>query len=263
MALTQLPGQDSFTSALMYALKELVKEKGRFTTVDLLRKIQNHEEFPKDQTPVLSDRKDNVLAGRIMLHPLHKTQKDGSPTESSSEESLNLNPFKRKTVTLHLNFADKPSLADVEMLGRQLNYVFERHPLGVNQVRWGGMKQSLAARAIGSFRAAGRKRNRRESMNQQQIALDDGGSESQLVEDNLAFLTPSPSNRESPRPMEITVTGSIPVSPSNHSPISFPTSSDSNEESEGHTEDRGRRHKKQKSGVESRDLHEGHRNQSS
>lgn len=253
MATTPAPGKDSFTEALIWALERLVQEKDRFTTVELLNKIKlKAPNFPKNQVPVLSDRKDDVQAGRIMLHPLRKPQKDGSQAGLSSEAHTDLDPFKRQTVTLHFDFADQPSQGDIEMLGRQLNGVFERYTLGVNRVRWGGMEKSLAARAIGSFQAAGRKRNRRASMNQQQVALDDGGSESQLVEDSLAFLAPSPSNRESPRSMEITVTGSIPISPTNLSPISFPTPVDSNEESEGHIEDRGRRHKKQKSGVESR-----------
>lgn len=254
MATTPVPGKDSFTSALIYALESLVEEKGRFTTVELLRKIKLHApDFPKDQTPVLSDRKDDVLAGRIMLHPLHKPQKDGSPTELSSEGNTNLNPFKRHTVTLHFDFGDQPSPAHVEMLGRQLNQVFERFTLGVHRVRWGGMKRSLAGRAVGSFRAAGLKRTRRASMESREVALDDGSSESRSVEDNLALLTPSPSNGDSPRLMEFTATGSIVINPPNLSANSLSRSLELTEECEGHIEDRGRLHKKQRSGVDRRD----------
>lgn len=255
MDTTPVPGKDSFTEALIYALENLVKEKDRFTTVELLRKIKNHApHFPTNQTPVLSDRRDNVEAGRIMLHPLPRPQKEGSPTELSAEDHTKPDPkFKRQTVTLHLDFADQPSIAHIEVLGRQLNHLFERCTLGVNRVRWGGMKKSLAARALGNFRAAGLERHRRTSMKLQQIALNDGGSDSRLVEDSSALLTPSPSNEHSPRRMEFVATGSIAVNASSFSPMTFPNSLDSNEESEGHIEDRGRRHKKQKTGVDRRD----------
>lgn len=255
MATTKVPGEDSFTSALIYALEALVEEKGRFTTVELLRKIKLHApKFPKDQTPVLSDRKDEVQAGRIMLHPLNRPQKDGSPTELSREENTNLRLIKRQIVTLHLDFADQPSLADIETLGRQLNQVFERYTLSVNRVRWGGMKPSLAARAVGNFRAAGLKSKRRASMQQQRVPLEDGGSVLQSVEDNMVLITPSPSDGNSPaRLMESPAAASMAIDPPNLKPISFPKSLQSNEESKSHIEDRGRRHKKRKSDVDSKD----------
>ncbi|CAL8574966.1 hypothetical protein XPA_000912 [Xanthoria parietina] len=70
---TKIPGPESFTTALIFALKELVKEKdeGRFTTDELLRKIKTDApNFPKDQTPAMSNRDNkHSSAGRIMLHP--------------------------------------------------------------------------------------------------------------------------------------------------------------------------------------------------
>ena len=72
MDLTPRPGKDSFTRALIYALKALVEKRqdGRFTTVELLNKIKEAPDFPKDQNPMLSDREKKGSAGRIMLHPL-------------------------------------------------------------------------------------------------------------------------------------------------------------------------------------------------
>ena len=140
MATTRVPGEDSFTSALIYALEALVEEKGMFTTVELLRKIKSHApNFPSDQIPVLSDRRDDAQAGRIMLHPLHRNQEDGSRTAISSEETSNLDALKRHTVTLHSDFAKKPPSTDIEILGRHLNQIFERSTFGVNRVRWGGV----------------------------------------------------------------------------------------------------------------------------
>lgn len=187
MDTTKVPGDESFTSALIFALEDLVKEKGRFTTVELLNKIKNDApNFPRDQTPVLSDRKDEVQAGRIMLHPLPKVQETGLWTAFSPENYTNLDAFKRQTVTLHLDFCQKPSLESVGILGSQLNHIFERYNLGVDRVHWGGMKRSVAARAFEKFRQAGLKgKFRRSSMEQQQVALDNGGSELQMAEKQI------------------------------------------------------------------------------
>lgn len=218
---TPVPGPDSFTSALIYALKELVREKGRFTTVELIRKIQfDAPDFPKNQTPILSNRKDGVQAGRIMLHPLHKSQKDGSQTELPSEENKNPYPFSRQTVTLHFEFAEKPSHANVQLLGRQLNNIFELYKLGVNRVRWGGMKQSAFARVMGSFQAS-LARSRRASLNRQLAALDIGATPL-WAEKNSELLTPSSSSQHSPRALDFAATGSSSNEASDEDQISAP-----------------------------------------
>lgn len=251
MATTPVPGEGSFTSALIYALEALADERGRFTTVELLSKIKNDApNFPKDQEPVLSNRKDNVQAGRIMLHPLQRVQGDGSRTALPRTEDTNLDVFKRQILTLHLDFCKNPSHADIERLGQQLNQIFERHTLNVDRVRWGGMKRSVAARALGSFLQAGQKRIRRNSMEQQQAVLDDGGSESRPVQ----VLTPSSSssNGSSPsRQMQISVADDTAINQISLSPILSSKSLGASEENhQGQIEDRGRQHKKQKSDVD-------------
>ena len=201
MSTTPVPGEDSFTEALIWALERLFEEKGSFTTVELLRKIKvEAPHFPKDQNPVLSDRKEEVQAGRIMLHPLRKYENDGPQMEISLEQTTNLDIIKRQTVTLHFDFADKPPPAHIEVLGRHLNHVFDRNNLGVNRVRWGGIRQSVAARAVGSFQAAGLKRSRRVSMEQQQAISDMGANARWPTAKNSELLTPSSSNQHSPGP---------------------------------------------------------------
>jgi hypothetical protein len=54
---TNLPGKNSFTSALTWALKEL-RSEAPFTTADLLAKINCHRWFPSQQKPVLFSRND-------------------------------------------------------------------------------------------------------------------------------------------------------------------------------------------------------------
>ena len=215
---TKVPGPDSFTSALIYALEALVKEKGRFTTVELLRKItKDAPHFPKDQKPVLSDRREDVYPGRIMLHPLQGNQEAGSRTALAPDHDANLDAFQRYTMTLHVEYSKKPSLTDVETLGDQMNQTLERNNLGVTGVRYGGMKPSAAARALRSFQAGPKRR--RASMEQIQPASDGDGSQSGSNGGDSALLTPSPSNGDSPRPMEFTATGTMAISSATLPPV--------------------------------------------
>lgn len=255
MATTPVPGQDSFTSALIYALEALVEEKGRFTTVELLRKIKKDApNFPKDQIPVLSDRKDDVQAGRIMLQPLQKIQEGGSRAGLSLDSDTNLHALKRQTVTLHIDFSNKPSHTDIEILGQQLNQIFERYyNLGVNGVRWGGIKQSPGFRAMGSFLAS--LKRRRASTGQQQPTSDIDSLELQQAQVDPFLPTPyaSSSNGDSPGPTDFAATNQIGVNLPTPAPIALPASLGTNKEIQGKIADRRRQHKKQKSGVDNKD----------
>ena len=218
-----------------------MEEQGRFTTVELRNKIKNDApKFPKDQNPVLSSRKKNGSnSGRIMLHPLEKAQRiqeNGSALSLGEDTELDI--FKRQTVTLHFDFCDKPSHAVVKAFGQQLNQLFETDNLGVNRVRWGGMKQSAAGRAFGILQRS-LHRHRRASMEQPHAASDAGGSQSGSNGDDSTFLTPSPSpsNGDSPRPLEFTAAGNIAVSPSTLAPILTAVSLGVKLESQGQIED--------------------------
>lgn len=170
LATTPIPGDNSFTSALIYALETLVedKEDGRFTTDELLRKIQHDApSFSRDQKPVLSDREGNTSAGRIMLHPLDR---NCTTTQSPSKESSSLDPTKRQTLTLHFDFGERPSNSSIEKLGLQLNNIFDRNTLGVHRVRLGNLRSSMFDRAAKMLAAS--LHNRRMSGRQQRTAMD-------------------------------------------------------------------------------------------
>ena len=147
---TQYPGATSFTSALIFALKQLVKDKkkGRFTTDELLRKIKDAPNFPKDQTPVLSNRDNKkTSAGRIMLHPLRKHRL----SRVATSEDCTIRKMTGYLMTLHFHFGDKPPDDHIVTLGRNLNKTFERNNLEVYGVRWGGMKATPVTRATRQF----------------------------------------------------------------------------------------------------------------
>ena len=191
---TPVPGKDSFTSALIQALEYLVENKpgGRFTTVELLNRIKYHSpDFAKDQTPILSDRQYLGLRGKLMLSPLHL---EGPKDRILPEEAPSTDLAKTQTVTLHFDFSERPLLENVETLGTELNRIFEEKALGVNGVRWGGLKRSLTAQAIERFLNAS-KRRKRESLNSD----SSDGPSSQSVP---GFLTPVSSGQDSPRIMD-------------------------------------------------------------
>ena len=74
-AVTEMPGKNSFTSALIWALKTLVKSKPSFTTNQLLRKINaDAPNFPPDQLALIIERGEDETScfRKLVLAPLPK-----------------------------------------------------------------------------------------------------------------------------------------------------------------------------------------------
>lgn len=186
--MTGVPGPTSFTRALIFALTTLAKDKkeGRFTTDELLRKIKTDApNFPKDQTPVISDR-DNKKpsAGRIMLHPLRQHKPPGVKNEEC--------PFRGATgyvMTLHFHFGGKPPDDHLITLGRNLNKIFERNTLEVHRVRWGGLKATVFTHVTRILQK--NLMRRRASSQGQRPTITLSGSTSPTGQSNSRLLSPS------------------------------------------------------------------------
>ena len=65
---TAAPGKNSFTTALIWALKDVVRTGSPGTTTDLITKIKTALNFPTSQKPVLMSRRNHK--NRIILQPL-------------------------------------------------------------------------------------------------------------------------------------------------------------------------------------------------
>lgn len=185
--LTHFPGATSFTSALIFALKRLVrdKKKGRFTTDELLRNIKTAPNFPKDQTPVMSNRDNKkTSAGRIMLHPLRKHRL----SRVATSEECTIRRVTGYLMTLHFHFGDKPPDDHIITIGRNLNKIFERNVLEVHGVRWGGMKATPVTRATRQFQKNLMKR--RASSRSQRPTIILPPSNSLLEPSNSSLLSP-------------------------------------------------------------------------
>lgn len=81
---TRPPGPGSFTSALIWALRQLKDSpKGWFSSVQLRHKIKSHKDFPKDQIPHLSHRElESAGLDHIVLSPLNS---DRSPLDQQKQ----------------------------------------------------------------------------------------------------------------------------------------------------------------------------------
>ncbi|KAL8819994.1 MAG: hypothetical protein Q9223_001699 [Gallowayella weberi] len=178
--LTGVPGPTSFTRALIYALKALVKEKkeGRFTTDELLRKIKTDApEFPRDQEPVISDRNNKkTSAGRIMLHPL----RHNSAARQPSHEESSAKDVTQYVMTLHFDLPGKPLDDHLIALGSNLNDFFERNTIEMLRVRWGGMKATAFTRATRKF-LNGHKRRASSQSQQPKMKVDLGPTSTALL----------------------------------------------------------------------------------
>ena len=245
-----VPGEDSFTRALIYALKALAEERAdaRFTTLELRDKIKGAPNFPADQNPMLCNRNDKKRsAGRIVLHPLPR---EGSSGESSRKKAANLKSFNRYALTLHFDFSDKPSSEYVVMLGRELND-FNQRNVGVSQVRYGGLREARpAARFAGTVKTVIRRNKRRASMRLQQAQSSDGVFNTRLAEDVLDPLTPSSLEQHSPRITEHAVRSSEDPDAADISVMSLLSPQKVKHESEGHIQDHGERRKRRKIAID-------------
>ena len=149
---TPSPGDTSFTSALIWALKKLAENRtGRFTTIHLLEKIKQYPKFP-DQKPVLSKRRENHANERIILH------KVGGPVSNATlngNGTIQRNGPQQDVLTLKFVFDAQPSEQDIRNLGTDLNHVVRKNQLHVNRIMWGGMKpreNDLVFRAVSNFK---------------------------------------------------------------------------------------------------------------
>jgi hypothetical protein len=101
---TRKPGPRSFTTALIWALNNLVAAGKRFTTQELLSKILNAPSFPEDQSPRLSERGPACLR-RIVLAPLNDdalsniSDTDPHDEEEGTREDLSVRFVFNKRIT--------------------------------------------------------------------------------------------------------------------------------------------------------------------
>ena len=102
---TRGPGDESFTSALIWALKQLAKKEEAFNTSELRRMITKYPRWPPEQIPVLADRVrsgDHIFISRKGLEPGSAKQ---APSKSEREQQF----LQKEFIDLRFHFDGKVS----------------------------------------------------------------------------------------------------------------------------------------------------------
>lgn len=172
---TKGPGKHSFTSGLIWALKQLAENHERFTTSQLTRTIRECPDFPKRQVPSLTERNDVASVERIVLAPLSKY---GDLREKCGEESDNAS---KNLELLDLKFIlDKcPTKGEIVELAKGVNMMIQTKNFPVHRVIWGGLypwpghnpqvdvNHPIVREAAKRFKLLGLSRQREQSRNRQ------------------------------------------------------------------------------------------------
>ena len=153
---TPIPGPDSFTTALTWALKDYAQRpesQRRFTTNDLRRKIK--EEAPGfsnlGQRPTIKKNAKHDGAPAIILHPLlPKEQRARSKSTASLGHAADIQ--EQETLTLKFVFDKHVTDTDLETLGSDINDSVVSHNLKVNRIIFGGLVPSMAMQVVNVLR---------------------------------------------------------------------------------------------------------------
>ncbi|PQE09663.1 Peptidase C14 caspase domain protein [Rutstroemia sp. NJR-2017a BVV2] len=141
---TKKPGPQSFTAALIWALKEMVRCKPgkRFSTQELLIKIFNAPNFPKDQSPRLTERGLTGCLRKIVLgpldveHGLEYEEEDSSQGQKVTQDTLNLRFVFDKVITTKM----------VRGLAKDISNLISQRDLGMSTVLWEGINSTEPTR---------------------------------------------------------------------------------------------------------------------
>ena len=118
LSYTHPPGEQSFTSALTWALKNMRSEPS-FTTADLLAKIKTHEKFPAKQNPVLFTRS-GFIPENIWISSMRKvalpttSRRRSNPAPEFRDDNCH---FVDVRITFSRILADEDGKAVAEMMG--------------------------------------------------------------------------------------------------------------------------------------------------
>ena len=97
---TRSPGPESFTSALIWALKELAKEPKAFTTAKLQWQIKQHKHFPEHQVPSRSSR---YNIGEIVIARRSLAEKLGNSDFEREEKERAVHHKESIDIRLHFD----------------------------------------------------------------------------------------------------------------------------------------------------------------
>lgn len=134
---TPLPGKDSFTSALIWALEELADEGARFMSSELLEKILKAPNFDRDgQVPCMNARGPHCVR-KLILEPMSSEPENphSRPEGRRDEQS---EPFKY-CLNLQFLLPDAPTDGEIERMCKSLRELIMSHRFYARQILWQGL----------------------------------------------------------------------------------------------------------------------------
>ena len=145
---TRSAGPHSFTTALIWALKELAKESKAFDTSKLRHKIKQYDDFPKEQVPCLIDREQP--GGHIVIDRQNLSRAVTRPAPSRLEKERAMQYKESFEVAFHFDH-----IVSAEMIARvadELVPLRDNKRLRISRIEFSG-KRSLFSKAVGTMLA--------------------------------------------------------------------------------------------------------------
>jgi hypothetical protein len=142
---TPLPGTESFTSALTWALETLADEGARFLSSELLEKILEAPDFHREgQVPCMSERGPHCVR-KLILEPMASgTEKSGSKPEGRRDEASEAFKY---CLNLQFLLADAPDDREIKRMCDSLKELIVSHRFYARQILWQGLYPKEHARA--------------------------------------------------------------------------------------------------------------------
>jgi hypothetical protein len=148
-AITNIPGETSFTHALIWALNRFCDNNSeRFTIDDLVQKIKECPTFPKRQFPVVSPR-NKGRAERIILAPLSK-EKDSIKSQRIAAVKNLQDAASKSYLQLTFVFDDYPSRENIDALAEHMQWMKPKD-IPVTGISWVGLRPDPIIEAANKF----------------------------------------------------------------------------------------------------------------
>jgi hypothetical protein len=157
------PGENSFTHALIWALKWFHSPRHncqKFTINDLVDKIRECPTFPKDQRPSVFPRNTGRIE-RIILTPLPKDRRYIEPQRLESNDDI-ASAVKRCHLQLNFVFEQCPNPDHIELLIGLMKQGKVKG-LEISRISWIGLRQDRANEAVSRFEELWRSRSNSQS----------------------------------------------------------------------------------------------------
>lgn len=160
---TQGPGKYSFTSALLWALRDLSKDGRGFDTRRLKNKISEYEHFPKEQVVQLFPRNEGPDWAHIYIQPKHPTETSRSrySRESTPERNVPGPRVSWQNLDFRLTFDKYQTEEDMKKLAHGFNYILSQHET-LRRVQVTRLSGDLVVETARFWRKYGKKRAERE-----------------------------------------------------------------------------------------------------